>query len=195
MIYLDIMHVMDCKGVTASVWGSILAALVSDPGMGKHQQVRLHQINMFMKAWYSDHPGVCKLPNLRMNNVFLDGWADLHGPAIKAAMIKEAAPLFLALVETFMAENTPANTATLAVVKSLNDFYEVLYTGEMFLTDLQVQKLREACKTFWANYLLLRSLARDRGRLWWQVRPKHHKMQHFPFFCADVEPKVRPVLR
>jgi hypothetical protein len=29
----------------------------------------------------------------------------------------------------------------LAVVKSLNDFYEVLYTGEMFLTDHQVQKL------------------------------------------------------
>jgi hypothetical protein len=99
MFYLDLMHVMDCKGVTVSVWGSILAALVSDPGMGRNQQVRLHQINMFMKAWYSDRPGVCKLPKLRMTKVFLDGWGDLHGPAIKAAMTREATPLLLALVE------------------------------------------------------------------------------------------------
>ena len=70
MFYLDLMHAMDCKGVAASVWGSILAALVSDPGMGRHQQVRLHQINMFMKAWCNDHPGVCKLPKLRMKSCF-----------------------------------------------------------------------------------------------------------------------------
>ena len=73
MFYLDLMHVMDCKGVAASVWGSILAALVSDPGMGRNQQVRLHHINMFMKAWYNDHPGVCKLPKLRMKTVSMRG--------------------------------------------------------------------------------------------------------------------------
>ena len=94
--FLDLMHVMDCKGVTASVWGSVLAALCSDPAVGRNQQARLHRVNLFMKAWYSNHPGTCRLPPLHLGNLFLEGWADLHGSAIKAviAITREAAPLF-----------------------------------------------------------------------------------------------------
>ena len=80
-----------------------------------------------------------------------------------------------------MLADTPENTATRAVVSSLNQFYEVLYSGAMFLTDTELERLQKACTTFGAHYLQLRALAVDKGLLWWHVRPKHHKMKRFPF--------------
>ena len=44
-------------------------------------------------------------------------------------MTKEVAPMFLALVHTFLPQNTGENTAILAVVSSLNTFYNVMDNG------------------------------------------------------------------
>ena len=78
-----------------------------------------------------------------------------------------------------MLDGTPENTATRAVVSSLNQFYEVLYSGAMFLTDTELERLQKACTTFGPHYLQLRALAVR------HVRPKHHKMQHAPLFCLQ----------
>ena len=48
LLSLDLMHVADYKGVTSSVWGSVLAALVSDAALGRSQQARLLRVNEFM---------------------------------------------------------------------------------------------------------------------------------------------------
>ena len=93
------------------------------------------------------------------------------------------------IVHEFMIADTPEGVATRAVVSSLNQFYEVLYSGDMFLTDTELQRLRQACNTFGAEYLKLRSMACDQGRLWWQVRPNHHKMQHFFVLTEVLNPR------
>ena len=42
-----------------------------------------------------------------------------------------------------MLADTPENTATRAVVSSLNQFYEVLYSGAMFLADTELERLQK----------------------------------------------------
>ena len=43
--YADLMHMMDCKGVAAIVFGSILARLSRDLALGSNIGVRLNLIN------------------------------------------------------------------------------------------------------------------------------------------------------
>ena len=71
----------------------------------------------------------------------------------------------------------------------MNSFYHVMDNGGMFLADNEVEQLKQATETFGANYMLLRQMARNNGRLWWQVRPKHDKMQHFPKLAKIFNPK------
>ena len=48
----DLMHMMDCKGVTAVVLGGILHIRVRDARVGPNQNARLALINAKLKEWY-----------------------------------------------------------------------------------------------------------------------------------------------
>ena len=95
--YLDYMHVMDCKGVAALIFGGVLASLTRRPSLGRSQVERLGRIQRFMRKWYDDHPGTHRLPKITLPMLVLDEWADLHAPNIKAANTRQAAPLFAAM--------------------------------------------------------------------------------------------------
>eukprot|EP00969_Alexandrium_andersonii_P361366 15457387-Alexandrium_andersonii.AAC.2 len=64
-----------------------------------------------MVDWYDSHPGTHRLPTLVASNLTQDGWAELHGPAIKAANTRAAAPLFFDLAMEHCADGTPQHTA------------------------------------------------------------------------------------
>eukprot|EP00959_Pyramimonas_sp_CCMP1952_P181766 3800325-Pyramimonas_sp.AAC.1 len=49
-IILDMMHLVDCKGLAAIVYGSLLHALVRHPGLGNNQSLRLLRINELKDA-------------------------------------------------------------------------------------------------------------------------------------------------
>ena len=54
--FLDLMHLMDCKGVTAIVAGSVLGILVRRPALGANKAARLVAINQYRADWYTAHP-------------------------------------------------------------------------------------------------------------------------------------------
>ena len=54
--FLDLMHLMDCKGVTALVAGGVLGILVRRVALGANKAQRLASINQHRAAWYADHP-------------------------------------------------------------------------------------------------------------------------------------------
>ena len=106
LCYLDKMHVMDCKGVASWVYGGVVATLLTDRRLGANRDARLVEINSKTAHWYDNHPGTHRLPRLCLTSVFNDEWADLSGPAIKAANTRHAAPLFEALAAEYFTTAT-----------------------------------------------------------------------------------------
>ena len=89
------MHMMDCKGVSSIVFGSLLSWVVKQRKYGANAAARMQWINQLLESWYACRPGYCKLPRLYLKNLTSSsGWSDLHGPAVKSAMTRAAAPFF-----------------------------------------------------------------------------------------------------
>ena len=67
-IVLDLMHVTDCKGVTALVLGSIVSLLLADDRLGTSKDVRSQLINTMLAERYDQHFGTHRLPPVRLAN-------------------------------------------------------------------------------------------------------------------------------
>jgi len=91
---LDVMHVMDCKGVTAHVAGSILRYLVIRcMELGPNQQERLNKLNADMTSFQSNHRTPVRMPDIRLDNLLgKDGWACLGSQLVKAANTRNLVP-------------------------------------------------------------------------------------------------------
>ncbi len=186
---LDLMHVMDCKGVAALVYGGLLGLLVRKWALGPNQAARLAHVNVLRANWYAVHPGVARMPKILMSNLTTEGWGDLSSPVIKAAMTRQAAPWFLDLANRFFTTASPTDTAVRTCLGALVRFYDTLYSANRFLTNDEVNALRRACLDFGVAYMRLRDIARTEGLLLWPVRPKVHKMQHFPLLSEVMNPR------
>ena len=75
LMYLDIMHVADCKGVAACIYGGVLSHLLELRTLGANRDARLQTINAAMRSWYEEHPGTHRLPVLKLTNVISDGFS------------------------------------------------------------------------------------------------------------------------
>lgn len=188
-IILEIMHVMDCKGVSAWLFGGIIGLLMVMASLGINRQQRLDTINMELDTWRQTHPGAITLPKLRMGNLINDGWWDLHGPAIKAAMTKSAAPFFCSLAEKYFIRGNPRHDYALALVRDLVAFDNILDSQTMFPSPTAVAQLKVVTQSFGSNYMWSRELAKQAGDLMFPVRPKVHKMMHFPAWAQVVNPR------
>ena len=96
---LDVMHLLDCKGVAAIAFGSLLCYMVTLPSLGPRVADRLSRINRERLKWIRAHPGEIHLPVIKESNLRKDGWGDLHGPAFKSAITRHAAGLFQTSVQ------------------------------------------------------------------------------------------------
>ena len=88
---LDVMHLLDCKGVAAIAFGSLLCYMVTLPSLGPRVADRLSRINRERLKWIRAHPGEIHLPVIKESNLRKDGWGDLHGPAFKSTITRHAA--------------------------------------------------------------------------------------------------------
>ena len=188
---LDIMHVLDCKGVSATIFGSLLGMLIRLPRLGANQQARVATINARMLAWYGARPGSHRLPRLTMANIVAkgSGWHELAGPAIKAANTRNAAPMFASMAREYMDDASAESRAVVRVTQALADMYEVLRAAPMFLDDATLHQFRELVGGFGVSLQYLRSWAETNHRLMWQVRPKAHKAMHLPQLAAIINPR------
>ena len=89
---MDLIHLLDSKGVAAVTFGSVLIWLLADPRLGATREARLETTNARRLAHYNARPGAMRLPVIYLNNVTRDGWANLSGPAYKAASMRGPAP-------------------------------------------------------------------------------------------------------
>ena len=68
--FLDLMHLMDCKGVTAIVAGGVLGVLVRHRGLAPNKFVRLQTINAHKEEWHGARPRPHRLPTTNMEKQF-----------------------------------------------------------------------------------------------------------------------------
>jgi len=187
--YLDLMHLCDCKGVAALTFGGVLSHLLSDPRLGPNRQARLDVVNTELRAFQDAHPGMHRLPQLRLANAVADTWANLNGRVIKAANTRSAAPFFNALVFRHFPGGSAVEVSLRGVVAALDGIYKVIYSQPMFMAGAKVVELRRNCVSFGEHYMRLRELARRENRFAWPVTPKVHKLQHVPMFATVLNPR------
>ena len=187
--YLDVMHVMDCRGVGAVVYGSLVSTFVYWPALGATLGARLDTLNRFMAEWYDLHPGVGRLPKLTSASLVLNGWTELHGPAVKAANSRHAAPLFAAMAREYCPGGTDHENLLIDVTLALEEFYEILANAEMFLSPAELARFSDVTLELGVAMMKLRHLSEGRGLHRWQVKPKVHRMAHLPGFAKCINPR------
>ena len=189
--YIDLMHLADCKGASAIAFGSVLELLLKRCDLGRNRAERMAVVNRWMTNWYDQNPGQHRLPELRQpSNVRqADGWADLHGPTVKAANTRAAAPLIRDLAAEFFGRDLEFDRRIVAVSAKLAEFYELLYGCHMFMSTTAVQRLRAIVLDIGEHWLFLRDHAKTRKQLLWKVTPKVHKIQHIPLYAEVLNPR------
>ena len=188
-IVLEVMHVMDCKGVASWVYGGILAILLTLPEMGSNKERRLALINQELVMFQAHHKVEYRLPRLRMSDMTNDGWAELAGPAIKSAMTKAAAPFFEHLSKKYITSGSRRDTSARHVASDLVRFYKIMDDEPTFFSAPALAELSNVCSHFGKHYMWLREFARQSNKLWWPIKPKLHKMQHLPLWAEVINPR------
>ena len=190
LFFFKLMHLADCKGVSSLAFGSVLENLLRRPSLGDNRGDRLVAVNAFMAQWYRDRPGSHRLPPLRLGNVRAqDGWADLHGPNIKAANTRSAAPLFRDLVRRYCDGSDEGDASMIIICDGLADYYGELYSSDVFCTDEMVDRIVAITATVGEHWMRMRALSRRRSILAWKVTPKVHRFQHTGLYCQVLNPR------
>ena len=179
LMYLDLMHLADCRGFSALVFGGVLGLMMVSRGLGANRDMRLRFINAAMRTWYQEHPGTHRLPRIKAGNLTLDGWHELHGPNVKAANTRAAAPLFTALARRFLPGDTPTETSARALTAYLQEFYEIIYSQAMFMQPDAIEPIRFVCEEMGYHYQALREYSRQNSVLAFNAKPKADKISMY----------------
>ena len=119
-IRLDVMHVMECTGVTSVCLGSALCQLITEPRLGANQQERLERINELKSQYYvRKGRGVHRMPRILLRNLRQDGWGCLQGPAVKAANTKCLVGFVLELAILYFDSGTILHKSMLKVLQAI----------------------------------------------------------------------------
>ena len=184
---LDAMHVLDHHGLSSVLMGSILRRLVVLEGrLGTNQQARLDAINAEFSQYYNDHLVSTRLPKLLLSNLVSHGWSELSGPLIKAAGVRNACPFVEVLARRYFDDGSDYSKAIVKCISYLNGVYDVLYSANVFLTDVELEALRTRLLSVGRYHMLCRHFAKERHELHFAVRPKAHFAQHLYMQCVLI---------
>ena len=187
----DLMHLMDCKGVSGIFMGSAIAILMQRRGLGSNRTQRLQAINAHKAAWYTEHgEGITsRLPPLIPTSLVLDGWAELTGTVVKAAATRHAVPWCAALCRAHLTSGSEEDRVVIQMADDLVELYRILYSAGRFLTADEVRRLRDVCLSFGRGFQYMREYSRLNSECWFNVKPKVHKMQHLPMMAEALNPR------
>ena len=181
----DIMHMLDHRGISCHIVGTVWVHLMrNERRLGGNQARRLAELNSMKSDWQSGHMISSKLPNIRKENLFdAAGWAFLKGPLVKSANTRHVVPFCGQLCERFFNDDRPWPIALRTIVQSLLKIYDVLYNSGIFLDRRQHQQLQDAVDELGRSYMLGRQLAHEDGKLYLNIVPKCHFSMHLPRQC------------
>ena len=74
------------------------------------------------------------------------------------------------------------------MLTNLCEFYGILYSGELFLPDASLDRLRTVTIAFGEAYQALRAYCAEQEIFGFPVRPKVHRMQHLPRCARSINP-------
>ena len=187
---MDLMHMGDCKGLCALAFGSMLSMLMENPRLGRVKADRLMALEDFRKTWYSPHAGTHQLKKLRVSNFTdSDGWANLTSPTVKTANARAATPMMRDMAVLWFGRGTPIDNAVLRLMSCLAEYYDVLYGEDLFMRDSSVTRIRDICNRLGSDWMGLRNWSALKGKLWWKISPKVHRMQHTAIYCLAINPR------
>ena len=69
------------------------------------------------------------------------------------------------------------------------DFYRLLYSQPMFMTDAAVERLRNITSELGEKWHVLRHIEYTRGNLRWKITTKVHKLLHTPIYAERLNPR------
>ena len=177
---LDIMHIIDLKGVIAIAAGSLLLPLVqNDARLGRRQDERMAEINKQMKEFQSQNGTQHTMPPIRYENLHSDGWACLGSKLVKAANSRCLVPFLRHLAEKYY--NSPHGgyaKSVRKIFKALDDVEAVFYSADMFLTDAEKLNLETSFNILGRHWHYLRHLSHTDKRHEWFISPKVHYATH-----------------
>ena len=184
---LDAMHVLDHHGLTSVLIGSISRRLVVVEGrLGTNQQARLDAINAQLSQWYNDNLVGARLPKILLSNLVNHGWSELKGPLIKAAGVRNVCPFVEIIARQYFDDGSDYSKAIAKCIGYLNGVYDVIYSGDCFLTDVELEALCTRLLAVGRYHMLCRHFAKERHELHFAVRPKAHYAQHLYLQCALI---------
>jgi hypothetical protein len=188
-LYPDLMRMMDCKGVSAICFGGITVRLTREPALGNNIPDRLKVINNKLAEHYRLRPGTHRLPRIAQSNLLVDGWAVLHGPAVKAANTRHASSFFKEVAAEYLSHGSAFDQHMASAARLLDEFYSILYAAPRFPDDDVINRLRSVCTAFGEAFMWCREYSRRDGLLWWEITSKVHKMQHVPMMAKIINPR------
>ena len=187
---LDVMHVYDHHGICCIVVGSSIKDLLRNVALGPNQEARLNLVNSLLQEFNQRSHSSVTIPPLRLDNLTLDGWAELHGPLYKSAICRHMSSFSLQLVERFHSGSDDYSEGVLLANRSLCNIYEILYSAGVFLSHAQLADLTDAVLNLGSAFQVLRKISEERGDLYWHIKPKVHIGQHLPHQCSLVNARV-----
>ena len=187
------MHIMDHNGVARIIIASILMRFIKyEHRLGSNQETRLDALNVEIEVFWSTRLCSNPLRNLKRSNLTPNGmsqWAELHGPLVKAANTRHFCPCLEVITRKWADSGSLEDRCTIKLVSSLNRFYHVLYSADMFMTPAEQADFEAACLSIGKQLQCLRELSRQRGDMFFHVTPKCHFMQHLPFQARCINPR------
>ena len=189
---LDVMHVMDCKGVTSHVAGGVLRYLiVHEMRLGRNQESRLANLNLSMAQFQDKQKTPSRMPEFRSDNfVSKDGWAQLSGQLIKAANTRHLVPWLVNVTEEYFDKPTKFDRAVVSLLQNLQVFYQVMYSADTFFTPEELTKFNSCVLKFGIRYQFLREHFKVNNDYFLNFVHKVHAMQHLPEIASVINPRM-----
>ena len=152
---------------------------------------RLQTINERRLAFYSRNTVLNRMPKIRINNLTNgDGFADLCGPAIKAANSRSLVPFVAELVMEFMDSGSVYHKAIQKMFKSAKSILDLLYRASMFLSFQEKLDLKSDIMRLGKYFQLAQTLASADAEPLWHLTPKVHQTMHIPKQASLINPVV-----
>ena len=184
-VRLDVLHVLDYRGVAGKVYGSTLWAILKNPASfarvfpdhAGSREDRLAALNSDLRSWMRQKCVTHRLPKITMRLLFSSespsGFPDFTGPAVKAANTR-ACVGWLASLATRFDDGSLEASHRRTVCVSLVSWYLVIYSAGVVLNEDQYREQYRLVQRCLRSYTWLAFDSATSGRQEWHLVPKFH---------------------
>ena len=176
-VMIDVLHTVD-QGIASHIIGSIfwLLAVVRGVFGGRSMKEKVKRLDAKLQQWYKD----TKCTSRIQGPLSVDKLRNASKSAklkAKAAATRHVAKFALLLMQTF-GTNSLEDRLALLVAQHLCEFYEILNSESMFLSESARKRIPTVGQQLAYAFMKLSSLAEDANQKLWRMVPKLHLWEH-----------------